>query len=397
MKKIVYVDNNATTRVDPIVFNAMKPYFNDIYFNPSSAYKYALLSKDAITNARKKIADILYCDKDEIIFTGSATESNNTAIFSALNSNKLKRHIITTKVEHPATLETCKYYEENGYEVTYLSVDNKGELDIDEFKKALKKETCLVTIMHANNETGVMFPIEKLSNITKEFDQSIIFHTDATQTVGKIEIDLSYSFKNVDMLSFSGHKLHAPKGIGVLFVRENIKFQPFIIGGHQENSKRAGTENVAYIVGIAKALELAKTKFCEEKEIENLRDKLENYLLENIPNIRINGKGAKRLFNTTNVSFEFIEGESILYQLEAKNICCSTGSACSSGSLDPSHVLTAMHIPKYAAYGSIRFSFSRFNNEKDVDYIIKHIPKIIKNLRRISPFWDSKNNCPRAI
>jgi cysteine desulfurase len=335
-------------------------------------------------------------DPSEILFTSCATESNNMAIVGTAKANPTRRHIITTAVEHPAVLEVCEDLERSGYELEIISVDESGRLRIDEFVRALRPDTLLVTIMHANNETGVIFPIEELSRLAKETDPSIVFHTDATQTMTKLPIDLRGNFQHVDLLSFSGHKLHAPKGVGALYLRRGTRCRPLMIGGHQESGRRAGTENVAFIVGLAKALEIAgQDHEASEKRIRGLRDRLERSILEQIPEVRINGKGAPRLPNTSNVSIHYVEGEGMLYQLSAEGICASSGSACTSGSLDPSHVLKAMKVPFTAAHGSIRFSFSRYNTEDDVDHILKVFPEIVANLRRISPYWDDQKNQPR--
>jgi cysteine desulfurase len=395
--KIIYLDNNATTRIAPEVHEAMIPYFTENYFNPSSMYEPARETSRAIAAARKNIADCLgHVDSKEILFTSCATESNNTAILGAARANTNRRHIITTAVEHPAVLEVCRELERDGYNVTYLSVDRQGKLDVREFIRALNPNTLLVSIMHANNETGVIFPIDQLSRITKQTDSSIIFHTDATQTVGKLPIDLARGLPFVDLLSFSGHKLHAPKGIGALFVRRGTRCRPFMLGGHQEEGRRAGTENVPYIIGLAKALELAMER-CEEDEarIEKLRDRLENALSEKVPSVQISGKGAPRLPNTLNISFHYIEGEGMLFQLSSYGICASSGSACTSGSLEPSHVLRAMKVPFTAIHGSVRFSLSRYNTDEDIDTIIEVFPQIVANLRKLSPYWDNERNAPR--
>ncbi|MEN6497544.1 MAG: cysteine desulfurase NifS [Thermoguttaceae bacterium] len=396
--KIIYADNNATTRVAPEVDEAMRPFFTDDYFNPSSMYEPARRTAQAVAASRQAIARSLgVADPREILFTSCATESNNTAILGTAKAEPRRRHIITTAVEHPAVLEVCKDLENSGYTVTYLGVDRHGNLDLKEFIRALGPETLLVTIMHANNETGVVFPVEQLARVTKETDPSIVFHTDATQTVGKIPIDLSGEYQHVDLLSFSGHKLHAPKGIGALYVKRGTPCRPFMIGGHQEESRRAGTENVPYIVGLAKAMELAAANYDdEETRIRRLRDRLETSLERQIPNIQVNGKLAPRLPNTLNVSFHYVEGEGMLYQLSDACICASSGSACTSGSLEPSHVLRAMKVPLTAVHGSVRFSFSRYNAEEDVDRILEVFPQIVANLRRLSPYWDQKKNAPRV-
>ncbi len=396
--KIIYLDNNATTRIAPEVYQAMIPYFTEDYFNPSSMYAPAQQTSHALAAARKSIADNLGgVDPKEILFTACATESNNTAILGTARANPNRRHIITTAVEHPAVLEVCRDMERNGYKVTFLSVDRDGKLDIGEFIKALSPNTLLVTVMHANNETGVIFPIEQLSRITKQTDSSIIFHTDATQTVSKLPIDLIRGLPYVDLLSFSGHKIHAPKGVGALFIRRGTRCRPFMLGGHQEDGRRAGTENVPYIIGMAKALELAiETHKEDEARIAKLRDRLEQVLVDKIPSVQVNGKGAPRLPNTLNISFHYIEGEGMLYQLSEHGICASSGSACTSGSLEPSHVLRAMKVPFTAVHGSVRFSLSRYNTDQDIDKIIEVFPQIVANLRKLSPYWDNERNTPRS-
>jgi cysteine desulfurase len=395
---VIYADNNATTRVAPEVSEAMSPFFTEAYFNPSSMYEAARQTSQSMALARMEIARHFgVADPKTFLFTSCATESNNTAIIGAAKAKPNRRHIITTAVEHPAVLEVCKELQRNGYEVTFLGVDNNGSLDIAEFIRALRPDTLLVTIMHANNETGVIFPIEQLSRLTKETDPAIVFHTDATQTVGKISIDLQHEFQHVDMLSFSGHKLHAPKGIGVLYIKRGTPCRPFMIGGHQEEGRRAGTENVPYIIGLAKALQLSAENYeDEETRVRGLRDRLENYIEQHIPHVQINGKDAPRLPNTLNVACHYIEGEGMLFQLSDYGICASSGSACTSGTLEPSHVLQAMKIPFTAAHGSVRFSFSSYNTDKDIDRITEVFPEIVANLRRLSPYWDQDKNEPRA-
>ena len=396
--RIVYADNNATTQVAPEVYEAMIPFFTEDYFNPSSMYDPARRTAEAVGRARRLIVRSFgRVDPKEILFTSCATESNNTAIFGTVKANPNRRHVITTAVEHPAVLEVCKDLQRNGYEVTFLEVDGDGNLDVGRFIHALRPDTLLVTIMHANNETGVIFPIEQLSRLTKETDPSIVFHTDATQSVGKIPIALDGDHQYVDLLSFSGHKLHAPKGIGALYIRRGTPCKPFMIGGHQEQGRRAGTENVPYIVGLARAVELAEESRDEdEARIRKLRDRLQETVEDRIPSVQVNGGAAPRLPNTLNVSCHFVEGEGILYQLSAEGICASSGSACTSGSLEPSHVLLALKIPFTAVHGSIRFSFSRYNTEEDVDRIIEVFPTVVANLRKMSPYWDQDNNVPRA-
>ena len=392
----IYVDNNATTAVAPEVIASMLPYLEAEYFNPSSMYEASRPAADAIEASRKTVARFLNAGiPSQILFTSCATESNNSAIFGAARANPGRRHIITTSVEHPAVLEVCRELERSGYDVTYLPVDESGQLSLRDFVRALTPETLLVTIMHANNETGVIFPIEELSRLTKETSPSIVFHTDATQSVGKLPIDLRAGFSNVDMLSFSGHKMHAPKGIGALFIRRGTPCRPFMIGGHQEDSRRGGTENVPYIVGLARACELAETHMEDEERVQTLRDRLQEALLERIPHLEINGGGAPRLPNTLNVAVHYIEGEGILYQLSSLGICASSGSACTSGSLEPSHVLMAMNVPFTAMHGSVRFSLSRYNSDEDIDRIIEVFPEVVRSLRRLSPYWDNKNDGPR--
>ncbi|MBU1699923.1 MAG: cysteine desulfurase NifS [Candidatus Eisenbacteria bacterium] len=395
--KIIYTDNNATTMVAPEVIEAMAPYLAELYYNPSSTYDAAHITGDAIKEARKDIAEALGTnDSKEILFTSCATESNNTAIFGAAKANRQRKHIITSSVEHPAVLEVCKQLEREGYQVTYIPVDTDGNLDIPAFIRALDSDTLMVTIMHANNETGIVFPIEQLSRLTKETDPAIIFHTDATQTIGKLPINLKDNFKHIDLMSFSGHKFHAPKGIGALFIRRGTPCRPLLIGGHQEEGRRGGTENVAYIVGLARALKLILAHRDEDEErIEQLRDRLETSLEKMIPFVQINGKHAPRLPNTLNISSHYIEGEGMLYQLSGEGICASSGSACTSGSLEPSHVLRSMNIPFTAVHGSIRFSLSRYNTDEEIDRIIEVFPRIVSNLRNLSPYWDKQNNRPR--
>jgi cysteine desulfurase len=382
--KTVYVDNNATTKVAPEVLEVMLPYFSEYYGNPSSMHFFGGQVQKKVDEARAKVADFLGAEPSEIVFTSCGTESDNAAILGTLDSYPEKRHLISTRVEHPAVGNVSTYLGRKGYRITELSVDREGRLDLDEFRESLTDETALVTIMYANNETGVVFPIEEIGEIVKA--RGISFHTDAVQAAGKIPLNMKKS--KVDMLSISGHKLHAPKGIGVLYIRKGTKFSPFLIGGHQEKGRRGGTENVPYIIGLGNACELAKKHLDEENtRIKALRDYLEAKLLEKIPNTLVNGDRVNRLPNTLNVSFEYVEGESILLLLSDLGICASSGSACTSGSLEPSHVLRAMGVPFTAAHGSIRFSLSIYNTKEEMDYIIEHLPPIIQKLRDISPFW----------
>jgi cysteine desulfurase len=395
---IVYADNNATTMVAPEVAAAMQEFFTTNYFNPSSMYEAAQGPAHAVATARSSVARSLgAAHADEIVFTSCASESNNTAIFGVVKALPARRHVITTTVEHPAVLGVCKVLARDGWDVAFLPVDQHGRLDVADFVRAIRPDTALITIMHANNETGVVFPVGELARIAKETDPDIVFHSDATQTVGKLAIDLSGELGHVDLLSFSGHKLHAPKGVGALYVRRGTPCKPLLVGGHQENGRRAGTENVAFIVGLARALELAMgTHSPDDVRITASRDRLERELLARIPLLEVNGGGAPRLGNTSNVSAHFIEGEGMLYELSSQGICASSGSACTSGSLEPSHVLRAMRVPFTAAHGSLRFSLSRFTTDSDIDRIIAAFPTIVDNLRRLSPYWDTVANQPRA-
>jgi cysteine desulfurase len=382
--KIIYADNNATTQVAPEVLAEMTPYFHVLYGNPSSMHTFGGQVAGRLEEAREKVAGLINAEPEEIIFTSCGTESDNTAIRAAISSNPEKRHIVTTRVEHPAIKNLCEYLADTGYRITHLPVDRKGRLGLQQFKESLSDDTAIVSIMWANNETGVIFPIEEIAQMVRE--KGIVFHTDAVQALGKIPINVQEA--PVDMLSVSGHKIHAPKGIGCLYVRKGTKFSPFLIGGHQEKGRRGGTENVASIIGLGKACELAAMHVQRENErVRALRDKLENTLLETIPNAMVNGDTKDRLPNTTSISFEYVEGEAILLMMNEFGICASSGSACTSGSLEPSHVLRAMGVPFTAAHGSIRFSLSTYNTEEEVDLISEKLPQIITRLRELSPFW----------
>lgn len=384
---VYYFDNNATSRVAEEVAKEMEPFFHELYANPSSMHFFGGSLQIYLDTARKRVADLLGAMPEEIIFTSCGTEADSTAIMSALRMQPEKKHFITTQVEHPAVLTLAKNLQKQGYNVIFLPVDTEGRLNLEELKKAITPDTALVSIMWANNETGVIFPVEEAAKIAHS--RGVLFHTDAVQAVGKVPINLSNT--KIDMLSLSGHKLHAPKGIGVLYLRKGTPFMPFLIGGHQENARRAGTENVPYIVGLGKAAELAKKHLAvENTTVRELRDRLEAGLVKAIPNTKINGKGAERLPNTLSICFEYIEGESILLMLSEKGICASSGSACTSGSLEPSHVLGAMKVPQTYAHGSIRLSLSIYNTREEVDYVIKEFPAIIERLRAISPFADGK-------
>jgi cysteine desulfurase len=383
MSKVIYFDNNATTQVAPEVFEAMKPFLTELYGNPSSMHTFGGQVEKYIRKSRESVANLLGCDSSEIIFTSCGTESDNAAIKGILASYPEKKKIITTRVEHPAVLTTCRELQGMGYKLVELGVDKEGRLNLDELASEVDDDTAIVTIMYANNETGVIFPIDKIAEIVKS--KGSVFHTDAVQAVGKIPLNLNKS--RIDLLSLSGHKLHAPKGVGVLYVRKGTRLTPFMVGGHQEKSRRAGTENVAGIVGLGRAAELA-VGFIEEEntKVRKLRDKLENAILAKCKDARINGDRVNRLPNTTNISFEYIEGEAILLLLDQFGICASSGSACTSGALEPSHVMRAMGVPFTAAHGSIRFSLSRYNTEEEVDFVIEKMPLIVERLRELSPF-----------
>ena len=381
--KTIYLDNNATTAIAPEVLAAMQPYLGELYGNPSSMHTFGGQLHARIEEARAKVAHLLNADPPEIMFTSCGTESDNTAIMSAVETQPRKRHIITTRVEHPAVLNFCQHLGRKGYRITYLPVNRQGQLDIGALFNAVNEDTALVTIMYANNETGVIFPISEIGEKLKKM--GVLFHTDAVQVAGKLPVDVKSL--PVDMLSLSGHKIHSPKGIGVLYVRKGTRFSPYLIGGHQERGRRAGTENVASIIGLGKACELAGKNLKEESlYVSGLRKKLENALLRSCPDATVNGDVNSRLPNTTNVSFEYVEGEAILLRLNEYGICASSGSACSSGSLEPSHVLRAMGTPFTAVHGSVRFSLSRYNTQADIDRVIEIMPGVITELRELSPF-----------
>jgi cysteine desulfurase len=382
--KTIYLDNNATTQVAPEVIEAMLPYLTSLYGNPSSMHSFGGQVAKHIREAREQVAALIGASSDEIIFTSCGSESDNAAIRSALVHQPGKRHIVTSRVEHPAVRALCADLSQRGYLVTEVAVDGEGRLDMEQYKRALTPDTAIASLMWANNETGVLFPVEEAAGLARE--RGILFHTDAVQAVGKIRIDMSKSC--VNMLSLSGHKLHAPKGIGVLYVRKGTKFSPFLIGGHQERGRRGGTENTPSIVGLGMACVLADRNMeLENTRVKFLRDKLEGEILARVPNSRVNGDRAYRLPNTSNISFEFVEGEAILLMLNEFGICASSGSACTSGSLQPSHVLRAMGVPFTMAHGSIRFSLSIYNSAEEIDFIIEKLPSIIETLRSLSPYW----------
>ncbi len=382
---VIYLDNNATTRVADEVLEAMLPYFSQYYGNPASMHTFGGQVEKEIVGAKERIASLLgISDITEIVITSCGTESDNAAIRGTLESYPHKRHIVTTKVEHPAVLNLCRHLTRSGYQVTELPVDSEGMLNLGELRSAITENTAIVSVMYANNETGVIFPIEEIGQVVKE--KGSMFHVDAVQAVGKIPVNLATS--SIDLLSLSGHKIHGPKGVGALYVRKGTRFKPFMIGGHQERGRRGGTENSGGIIGLGKACELAEAHINEENtRVKALRDKLEKALLTSIPNVKLNGHKTHRLPNTTNVSFEYVEGEAILLLLDSHGIAASSGSACTSGSLEPSHVLRAMGIPFTFAHGSIRFSLSVYNTKKEIDTVIRVVPEVIAQLRAISPYW----------
>ena len=382
--KLVYLDNNATTRTADEVREAMLPFFGELYGNPSSMHAFGGEIANHLSAARERVAAFLNCSPEEVIFTSCATESDNTAIRGAAEWYGKEMKVITTAVEHPAVLQPARRLKAQGFTEVELPVNGDGQINLDQLRDELKgTKNALVSAMWANNETGTVFPIRQIAEIAKEAGATM--HTDAVQVAGKIPIDVQKV--PVDLLSISGHKFHAPKGIGILYVRKGTKFKPFMLGGHQESGRRAGTENVPYIIGLAKACEIAMQNMEKETEqVGALRDRLEAGILASCPNVRVNGDRANRLPNTLNVSFEYIEGEAIAYRLSDRGICISTGSACASGSLNPSHVIRAMGVPFIAVHGSVRFSLSRYNTPEEVDYVLKELPPVIQNLRELSPF-----------
>lgn len=385
MQKVIYLDNNATTQCAPEVVAAMLPYFSEKYGNASSMHNFGGENRHVIDEARRQVAALIHAEyEDEIIFTSCASESDNTAIFSTVRANRTKKHIITSVVEHPAVLEPFKFLESQGYRVDYIGVDEQGRFDMEQFKRVIDADTALVSVMWANNETGTVFPIAEIAQIAHE--HGAVFHTDAVQAVGKIAVDVQAA--GVDLLSLSAHKFHGPKGVGILYVKRGTRFMPYLMGGHQEKHRRAGTENVPYIVGIGKAAQLAQKRLSDGTmaRVSALRDELEQGILKTIPDVKVNGDPQHRVPNTTNISFGYIEGESILMFLNEFGVCASSGSACTSGSLEPSHVLRAMKVPFQFAHGSIRFSLSDQTTRADIEVVLKELPAIIKRLREISPF-----------
>lgn len=383
---MIYLDNNATTKIDEKVLEEMLPFLKEEYANASSMYEFARKPSEALKTARVQVADFMGAKNEkDVYFTSCGSESANMAIKGVVGCNKDKRHLITTKIEHPCVLNTYKVLESQGYQVDYIGVDSQGELVLEELKEKIRKDTALVSVMWANNETGVINPVEEISEIVKKISPDTKIFVDGVQAAGKIPMDIKNT--QIDLLGISGHKLHAPKGIGALYVKPGTRLVPLIDGGHQEKGLRAGTENVPYIVGLGKACELAQNALDYElKEVKRLRDKLERGILDNVFNARLNSTSLKRVPNTTNIGFQYVEGELILLHLSDLGICASSGSACTSGSLEPSHVLRAMGVPFTALHGSIRFSLSRFTTEDEIDYVIQKLPSVMDKLTKLSPY-----------
>lgn len=381
----IYFDHNATTPIADEVVEAMLPFMKEQWGNPSSIHWAGRAPRKAVDEAREKVAALLGCQPIEVIFTSSGTEGDNHAIKGAVYSKKAKgNHIITTKVEHPAVMNTCKYLEKNGFEVTWLDVDARGMIDLEELKSAIKDETVLITVMYANNETGTIFPVHEIAEIAKA--RGVLFHTDAVQAAGKIPLDMSEL--KADLVTISGHKIYGPKGVGAQFIRRGVKLVPLIHGGHHERNRRGGTENVAGVIGLGAAAELAvKDIETESGKVRELRDRLQKGLMDNIPHVHLNGHPEKRLPNTVNISFEYVEGESLLLNMDMKGIAASSGSACTSGSLEPSHVLLAMGMSHELSHGSLRFSLGKFNTKEEVDYLIEEMPPIVERMRSMSPLY----------
>jgi cysteine desulfurase len=389
---MIYLDHNATTPLDKRVLRKMMPYLENIYSNPSSVYRFAQESKKAVEDARQSVAQLLSAEPQEVIFTSGGTESDNTAIKGValyVREQKKANHIITSKIEHHAVLHPCEFLEKLGFKVTYLNVDEYGVVDLNQLADSINDKTILVSIMHGNNEVGTLQPLEQISTICRS--KGILFHTDAVQTVGKIKVDVKQL--GVDLLSLSSHKFYGPKGIGALYIRKGVKFFPLLHGGGHEGGRRSSTENVAGIVGLGEAAKLAQREMPEEeRKITLLRNNLEKGILKNISEVKINGHPKNRLYNTLNICVKFIEGEGILINLDFEGVCASSGSACTSGSLEPSHVLLAMGIPHELAHGSLRFSLGRDNTQQDIDKVLEILPPIVEKLRSMSPFWNNKKN-----
>lgn len=389
---MIYLDNNATTRIDPQVLQTMLPFLDQYYGNPSSIHRLGAAVGKAMEVAREQVQALIGAEHStEVIFTSSATEATTTAIMSALEAMPERKEIITSVVEHPATLQLCQNLERKGYKVHWIGVDNKGRIDAAAYMAALSEQVAIVSIMWANNETGTLFPVEKLACAAKKFGAQV--HVDAVQVVGKHPIDVKRT--DIDMLSLSGHKFHAPKGVGALYLKRGTRFRPLLRGGHQERGRRAGTENAASIIALGKAAELANYSLDQDMgRITMLRNRLEQGLLARIPSSFITGNPAERVPNTTNIAVEYIEGEALLLLLNQVGIAASSGSACTSGSLEPSHVMKAMDIPFTAAHGTLRFSLSRFTEDSDIDHVLEQLPPIVERLRTLSPYWDSERNQP---
>ena len=383
-----YLDNNATTKIDKRVLETMMPYLEEEYGNSSSIYQFSVKPSQALGRARAQLKNFFGANNErEIVFTSGGSESSNMAIRGVINANKDKKHLITTKVEHPCVLNLYKTLEKQGYKVDYIGVDANGELQVEELREKITEETALVSVMWANNETGVLFPVKEIADIVKSRNPQTKFFVDAVQVPGKVDFDLKST--NIDLLAISGHKLHAPKGVGALYIKSNIIIPPLIIGGHQERGLRAGTENIPYIAGLGVAAELAKEAYTKDlSEIKRLRDKLETGILKKVFNAKLNTTISNRVANTTNIGFQYIEGELILLHLSDVGICASSGSACTSGALEPSHVLRAMGVPFTSLHGSIRFSLSRFTTEAEIDYTLEKLPQVIERVTSLSPFQD---------
>lgn len=384
MTPVIYLDNNATTCIVPEVLDSMLPYLTELYGNPSSMHSFGAQVAKGIRRSREQVASLLCASPDEILFTSCGTESDSTAIYGTLARDRNRRHIITTSVEHPAVLEVCRYLAKTGHDVTFLAVDQQGCIEVSQVEKAIKRNTALITMMWANNETGVLFPVEAIAELASE--RGIPFHTDAVQVVGKIQLNLDRI--PIALASLSGHKLHAPKGVGVLYVKKHMRIDPFLRGGHQEGGRRGGTENVASIVGLGVACEIASRRIEEERQyVMRLRDHLESEILRRIPETVRHGHPEQRLPNTSSIGFRYVEGEAILLSLSRHNIAASSGSACTSGSLEPSHVLKAMSVNPTVLNGTIRFSLSRYNTREEIDIVLSELERIIHRLREMSPFW----------
>ena len=380
---LIYFDNNATTRTDPAVLKAMMPYLTEEYGNPSSAYRFGKRAADAVERAREQVATLLGCEPKEVLFTSCGTESNNAAIASALTLDPDRQHVVTTRVEHSAITKHCEWLAKRGHEVTWLGVDEKGQVDLGELERAIRPDTAIVSTMWANNETGVLFPVEEIAAIVHR--KRVLFHTDAVQAVGKVPINLTHAHSHINFLSVSGHKLHCPKGVGVLYVNRRTRFNPYLIGGGQEHGKRAGTENVPYCVALGEAAELAGNQMAFENEtVRGLRDEFERRVIETIPDTQINGDREHRLPNTTSIVFEGIDSEAVLLLLDQAGVCCSAGSACTTGSVHPSHVLKAMGFSTERARSSLRFSFSRYNTAAEVERGLEILRGVVGKLRRMS-------------